>query len=244
VAERVWQEMETALGEPSPHIFFESLKACGALARLLPEIENLYGVPQPPKHHPEIDCGIHTMMALQQACVLTQHTHIRFATLVHDLGKATTPKDILPSHYGHEQRGTALIKSLCERLAVPNEFRDLAVAVSEYHTHCHRALVLTPKTVLQTLENTDAFRRPERFQAFLTACEADARGRTGFENRHYPQADYLHQALTLCRSIGADHVDRDKFQGAAIGEQIRKLRLAALKTFRDQYAAEVQSNNS
>jgi len=244
VAERVWKEMERALSESSPHIFYETLRECGALARLLPEIENLYGVPQPPEHHPEIDCGVHTMMALQQASLLSQSTQVRFATVMHDLGKATTPKDILPRHIGHEQRGVDLIKALCNRLAVPNDYRDLAVIVSAYHTHCHRGPHLTAKTVLQTLENTDALRRPERFNDFLITCEADARGRTGFENRHYPQVSYFQEALAICQSIGIDQVDQSKYQGAQIGEQLRQLRLAALKEFRDRHLGEVESNDT
>src|SRR5690606_230071 len=138
VPERVWKEMSRALGESNPEVFFETLRSCGALARLLPEVERLYGVPQPPQHHPEIDCGIHTMLALQQACKLSKGTTVRFATLVHDLGKGTTPKHILPRHLGHEERGVELIRALCERLAVPNQHRDLAVTVARYHTICHR----------------------------------------------------------------------------------------------------------
>ena len=243
VAERVWKEMEGALAEPSPHIFFETLRECGALARLVPEIENLYGVPQPPKHHPEIDCGVHTMMTVQQAASLSDNAQVRFAAVMHDLGKATTPKDILPSHYGHEQRGVELIKHLCERLAVPNDYRDLAVMVSAFHTHCHRSMELNAKTLLETLEQTDALRRPDRFQDFLSACEADARGRTGFENRQYPQAPYLMQALNLCQSIGIEQIDQQRYQGAQIGEQIRRLRLAALKEFRDRHGNDVKSLN-
>lgn len=244
VAERVWKEMAKALTEPSPHIFFSCLRECGALARLLPEIENLYGVPQPPKHHPEIDCGVHTMMALQQAVLLTDKPQVRFATLVHDLGKATTPKDVLPRHIGHEQRGVDLIKDLCSRLAIPNDCRDLAVMVSAYHTHCHRAQELTAKKLLETLENIDAFRRPERFADFLISCEADARGRTGFENRNYPQKTYFQQALQICQEIGSNQVDREKFTGPKIGEQIRRLRIRSLDEFRNHWANEVKSTNN
>ncbi len=233
VAERFWKEMSRALQEHSPHIFIETLRACGALQRLIPEIDNLWGVPQPPKHHPEIDCGIHTMMALQQSTQLSQKGEVRFATLVHDLGKATTPDDILPSHHGHEQRGVKLIQDLCERLTVPNDYRDLAIAVSEYHTHCHRVKELSPKKLLKTLESLDAFRRPERLKDFLLACEADARGRTGFENRHYDQVTYFQEAQSLCQNITAALVDKEKHQGAAIGEEIHRLRIKALKEFKD-----------
>lgn len=241
VPERVWKEMAKALSESSPNVFFEVLRECGALARLLPEIENLYGVPQPPKHHPEIDCGIHTMMALQQACLLTEKPQIRFAVLMHDLGKATTPKNLLPSHYGHEQRGVDLIKNLSARLAVPTDYRDLAIIVSAYHTHCHRAEEMTAKKLLETFEKADAFRRPERFGDFLVSCEADARGRTGFENRHYTQAAYLQEALTLCQNISAEQVDKERHQGQAMGEEIKCLRLSALKQFRDSHASDVKS---
>lgn len=229
VSERVWKEMSRALGEASPAVFFEALRDCGALQRLLPEIANLYGVPQPPKHHPEIDCGVHTMMALEQATRLSDKITVRFATLVHDLGKATTPKDILPRHIGHEQRSLDLIRGLCERLAVPNAFRELALAVAKYHTHCHRVKELKVTTLLATLEALDAFRRPERFEEFLLCCQADARGRTGFENRDYSQTAYFREALARCQDVTSDQVDADKFKGKAFGEQLHRLRLETLK---------------
>ncbi|MEX1034221.1 MAG: HD domain-containing protein, partial [Cellvibrionaceae bacterium] len=234
VAERVWKEMSRALTEADPEVFFQVLRDCGALDHLLPEIANLFGVPQPPKHHPEIDCGVHTLMALQQATKLSDKATVRFATLVHDLGKATTPKDVLPRHIGHEERGLDLIRNLCRRLAVPNEHRDLALMVSKYHTHCHRVKELKTTTLLRTLEALDAFRRPERFDEFLLCCEADARGRTGFENRDYSQVDYFREALARCNRVTADQVDPDRFQGKAFGEELQRLRLEALKSIRDQ----------
>ncbi|MCW8194469.1 multifunctional CCA addition/repair protein [Proteobacteria bacterium 005FR1] len=235
VPERVWKEMSRALGEDSPPIFFEVLRTCGALARLLPELETLYGVPQPPKHHPEIDCGVHTMMALQQACRLSEKTTVRFATLVHDLGKATTPEDVLPSHIGHEQRSLPLIRELCQRLAIPNAYRDLGLIVAQYHTHCHRVKELKTTTLLRSLEALDAFRRPDRFEEFLLCCEADARGRTGFEDRDYSQVDYFRAALARCNEVTAADVDPEQFKGKAFGEQLHRLRLTALKPLRDSH---------
>jgi tRNA nucleotidyltransferase (CCA-adding enzyme) len=232
VPERVWKEMVRALGEANPEVFFAVLRECGALDRLLPEIANLYGVPQPPQHHPEIDCGVHTMLALQQACKLSDKATVRFATLVHDLGKATTPQHILPRHIGHEERSLNLIKKLCQRLAIPNAFCALALAVAKYHTHCHRVKELKTTTLLHTLEALDAFRRPERFGDFLLSCEADARGRTGFENRDYSQVAYFREALACCQRVTADQVDPERFQGKAFGEELHRLRLAALKPMR------------
>ncbi len=232
VAERVWKEMSRALTEKNPDVFIEVLQECGALARLMPEIDNLFGVPQRPEHHPEIDCGIHSLMVLQQAAILSEKGEVRFAGLIHDLGKATTPADVLPQHIGHESRSINLVKELCERLATPNEYRELALMAAQYHTHCHRAKELTPKKILETLEALDAFRRPERFVDFLLCCEADAKGRTGFEKRDYPQAEYFQQALSLCQEITAAQVDKEKHQGKAIGEEIRRLRLTALKNYK------------
>lgn len=234
VPERVWKEMSRALSEAQPEVFYEVLRDCGALKRLLPEIANLYGVPQPPKHHPEIDCGVHTMMALQQATRLSDKVTVRFATLMHDLGKATTPKDVLPRHIGHEERSLDLVKGLCERMAIPNAFRELALAVAKYHTHCHRVKELKTTTLLRTLEALDAFRRPERFDEFLLCCEADARGRTGFENRDYSQVDYFREALARCKQVSSAEVDAERFQGKAFGEELNRLRLAALEPMRNK----------
>jgi tRNA nucleotidyltransferase (CCA-adding enzyme) len=242
VPERVWKEMSRALSEASPEVFFDVLRRCGALDRLLPEIANLYGVPQPPRHHPEIDCGVHTMMALHQACRLSDKTTVRFGTLVHDLGKATTPADVLPSHIGHEQRSLPLIRELCQRLAIPNAYRDLALMVAQYHTHCHKVKELKTTTLLRTLESLDAFRRPDRFEEFLLCCEADARGRTGFEDRDYSQVDYFREALTRCNQISAADVDPNEFQGKAFGEELHRLRLAALQPLRK--AQTQQAGNS
>src|ERR1700730_1756180 len=186
VAERVWQETEKALGEPGAGVFFEVLRECGALKIIYPEIDALFGVPQPVKWHPEIDTGVHTMMVLDQAVLLSGDVRIRFAALVHDLGKAKTPREEWPGHKGHEERSVALIEALSERLRLPNEYRELSVIVARFHGTIHRAFELRPQTILGILEKTDAFRRPERFAQALLACEADSRGRLGVENIPYP----------------------------------------------------------
>lgn len=232
VAERVWKETETALGEASPQIFFEVLRDCGALAVVFPEIDALFGVPQPEKWHPEIDCGIHTMMVLEQAARLTPQVDVRFAALVHDLGKAVTPKDVLPRHTGHEKKSARLVREMANRLPVPNALRDLGLLAAEYHTHCHRAFELRPETILRLLEKTDAFRRPARFERFLLACEADSRGRTGFEERDYPQADYLRNALAVASGVETGDLTDGAVSGAQIGKAISERRLAALRDYK------------
>ncbi|BFM17870.1 multifunctional CCA addition/repair protein [Maricurvus nonylphenolicus] len=232
VAERVWKEWQRALTEKSPGQFIEVLRQCGALQAIMPEIDNLFGVPQRADHHPEIDTGIHSLMVLEQACLLSEEADIRFAALVHDLGKATTPKDVLPQHIGHEARSLDLINGLCERLAVPKAYRELAIAVARDHTNCHRALELKPETIVKLLQRLDAFRRPEKLQQFLLCCEADARGREGLEDRDYPQADYLRQAFNLCQAISTQDIIAAGHTGKAIGEQLHKQRIAALKTIR------------
>ena len=223
VPERIWRETEKALTESRPDRFIEVLRSCGALARIFPEIDCLFGVPQPPKWHPEIDTGVHTLMVLRQAAKLSDEPRVRFAAMVHDLGKGTTRKEILPAHHGHEQRGAGLIRRLCSRLKVPNDYRDLAVLVSQFHGLCHRAAELRPETVLKLFERTDAFRRPERFEEFLIACEADMRGRTGFEDVDYPQAGMLRMALdAACR---AKPPISENLSGAEIGRLLKDARL-------------------
>jgi len=237
VAERVWKEMERALGEAAPDIFIQSLRDCGALARLLPEINALFGVPQTALHHPEIDTGIHTLMSLQQAAKMTDNVCIRFATLLHDLGKGTTPKEEWPRHIAHEERSISLVKNLCERIAAPKDYKELALIVAQWHTHCHRALELKPATLLKTLQMTDAFRRPERFNQFLMCSEADARGRTGFEDRDYPQADYFRGALAACQGINAKEISARGFIGKEFGDEINRLRLTALTNYKHNFDA-------
>ena len=229
VPERVWQETVKALGEKDPARFFEVLRECGALARVFPEIERLFGVPQPPVHHPEVDTGVHTLMVVTQAARLTPDTRVRFAALVHDLGKGTTPADILPRHIGHEERSVELVQGLCKRLRIPNDYRDLALIVARYHGRCHRVAELRPATVLETLERLDAFRRPERFEQFLLACEADARGRAGLEERPYPQGECLRAARAAAAAVNPADVMAEGLSGAAIGKALQDRRLRAIK---------------
>lgn len=235
VAERVWKETEIALGEAHPEVFFEVLQSCGALKSVFPEIDALFGVPQPEKWHPEIDCGVHTMMSLQQAVKLSHEVEVRFAALTHDLGKAVTEKKLLPSHPGHEARSVTLIKAMATRLAVPNSCRDLAALCAEFHTHCHRAFELRTKTLLKVCERTDAFRRPDRFERFLKVCEADARGRTGLEDRDYPQADYFRRVAQAAREVETEDIIGGDLSGQAIGNEIHARRLAAIRNIRQSY---------
>lgn len=235
VPHRVWKECEAALAGSRPSVFFETLRQCGALAVVFPEIDALFGVPQPARWHPEIDCGVHTMMVVEQAAALSEHVDVRFAALVHDLGKATTQKSRLPSHPGHERRSVRLIKGMASRMPIPTACRELALAVAEFHGHCHKALELKPATVLKVLERTDAFRRPERFEKFLLACEADARGRAGFENRPYPQRAYLQAALHAASAVSAQDFVREGMDGAQIGDALRRKRLQSIGRFKGQY---------
>ncbi|MBV8878229.1 MAG: multifunctional CCA addition/repair protein [Gammaproteobacteria bacterium] len=228
VPERVWQETERALGEAHPEVFFEVLRACGALAVIYPEIDALFGVPQPPRWHPEIDTGLHVMLALRYAARRAASSAVRFAVLTHDLGKAQTPRSEWPSHHGHEEFGVPLINELCDRLKVPNGHRELAVLAARHHTLVHRALELRPATLLTLLENCDAFRRPERFGELLLACEADARGRTGREEAPYPQVDYLRQALAAAARVTLTESERGELEGVEIGAELRRRRLAAV----------------
>lgn len=236
VAERVWSEMQRALGEPNPEIFFQVLQSCDALALLFPEIQALFGVPQTAIHHPEIDTGIHTLMSLQQAVKLSTAATVRFATLLHDLGKAKTPKSEWPRHIAHEERSLPLILQLCERIAAPKEYRELALMVAKWHTHCHRALELTPSTLLKVLVGTDAFRRPDRFEQFLLSCEADARGRTGFEDRDYPQASYFRAALHVTLKVDIEKIQASGLQGKQFGDQVRRQRLQSLTELKKHFS--------
>ncbi len=231
VPDRVWRETELALRGNNVRVFVEVLRNCGALEVLLPELDRLFGVPQPEQWHPEIDTGLHVMMVMDQAERLSPDLEVRFAALMHDLGKGTTPLYRLPSHPGHEKRGCELIRAICERLPVPRTCRDLALLAAEFHTHCHRALKLTPQALLKVLEGTDALRRPERFEQFLLACEADARGRSGFEHRRYPQADYLRGALGAVAAVDAAAIARD-VGDRKIADAVRKARLHALGDYR------------
>jgi tRNA nucleotidyltransferase (CCA-adding enzyme) len=232
VAERVWTETEKALGEPSPDEFISVLRDCGALAVVYPEIDALFGVPQPEKWHPEIDTGVHQLMALREAVKAGGGVPVCFAVLMHDLGKGVTPTDKLPSHPGHEDAGVALVEQLSERLRVPNHLRELAVLTARYHTHVHRAFELRADTVLKTLEGCDALRRPDRFTAFLMACEADARGRKGLEERSYPQAAYFAAARAAVAGVVLTAAERAGLSGEQIGQELRKRRLAAVEALK------------
>jgi tRNA nucleotidyltransferase (CCA-adding enzyme) len=228
VPERVWQETERALDTEHPEVFFQTLRECAALAVIFPEIDALFGVPQPPKWHPEIDTGVHVMLALAWAARNGASTAVRFAVLAHDLGKARTPRELWPRHHGHEELGVAAVEALADRLKVPGSYRELAILAAREHTLVHRALELRPETVLKLLQECDAFRRPERFGELLEACEADARGRTGFETHPYPQAAYLRAALAAAAAVTLPEEERRNLKGAAIGAEIKRRRVLAV----------------
>lgn len=229
VRERIWKEFERALGERSPQVFIQILRECGALQVIMPEIDNLFGVPQPAQHHPEIDSGLHTLMVLEQACLLSESRTVRFASLTHDLGKALTDPAKWPSHHGHEQKGVQALQALCERTAAPNEYRDLANLTMRFHTHAHRAFELKAQTVLKLFKDCDAYRRPERFTDFLLACKADSRGRTGYEHVNYPQANYLQIALNQVRKVSAKSYVDAGLKGVEIGKEMDNEKLLIMK---------------
>jgi tRNA nucleotidyltransferase (CCA-adding enzyme) len=231
VPERVWVETERALGEDTPAVYFEVLRASGALAEVFPEVDALFGVPQPAKWHPEIDTGVHTLQVLDVAASLSRDTTVRFAALVHDVGKALTPRDQWPSHFGHEATGAKLIEKMAERLRVPTEHRDLAVLVARHHARVHRVGEQRPGTILELLEMTDAFRRGERFERFLLACESDARGR-GPELRAapYPQASQLRSALAAAGAVKLPPEILENEKGPIIAERLRAARITAIRS--------------
>jgi tRNA nucleotidyltransferase (CCA-adding enzyme) len=233
VPERIWVETERALGEANPVVYFEVLRACGALDAVFPEIAALFGVPQPPKWHPEIDTGVHTLQVLDVAAELATDTTVRFAALVHDVGKGLTPPEQWPRHIGHEEAGARLIERMCARLKVPNEHRELAVLVARHHALVHRAAELRPGTVLELLEATDAFRRPERFDRMLVACEADARGR-GPERRAapYPQAALLRRLRAAAAAARPAPGELEGQAGPVIAERVRAARIEAIRASR------------
>ena len=226
--ERVWQETERALAEDRPEVFFATLRDCGALKIIYPEVDALYGVPQPPQWHPEIDTGVHVMLALACAARSRASSAVRFAVLMHDLGKARTPRELWPKHHGHEEAGVPLVEAVADRLRVPGTHRELAILAAREHTLVHRALELRPETVLKLLQECDAFRRPERFAELLQACEADARGRTGREAQPYPQAAYLKAALAAAGAVTIPEAERRGLKGPAIGAEMKRRRLAAV----------------
>lgn len=231
VAERVWQEMHGALVAKTPRAFFDTLNASDALAVILPELHALDGVPQKARWHPEIDCYIHTMMVLEQTALLSNQVDARFAAICHDLGKATTPEDLLPAHHGHEERGAKITETLCARLRVPKNPRDLAIMTARYHTHCHRAEELKATTLVKTLKSLDVIRKPERFKEFVLVCEADKRGRLGLEDQPYPQAKFLTNAADVFRHIDTGSVARATADKSRIAEEITRAQVNGVKAW-------------
>lgn len=229
-AERVWQETARALSEATPAPYFELLHEVGALAVLMPELDKLWGIPNPPKWHPEIDTGVHCMLVLAQAALLSGRIDVRFAALCHDLGKGETPVEQWPSHHGHEMLGLPLIEQLCKRLRVPNDCKELALLASQYHQQIHKAPELRPVTVQKLFDGIDLWRRPERLELLLTCCIADLRGRTGFEQALYPQADYLRALAKTARSVDIKALVAQGFVGEAMKEAVKKARLDAIST--------------
>ncbi len=238
VPERVWQELSRGLMEAKPSRMFDALRACGALAKILPEVDCLFGVPQPPLHHPEVDTGAHVMMVVDRAAEKEAPLAVRFAALAHDLGKGATPAEEWPRHHGHEARGVELLGPLCQRLRVPVECRDLALLAARYHGDIHRAFELRAATVLKILAEADAFRRPERFLDLLAVCECDFQGREGYRERPYPQADFFRAALAAALGVDAGAVARACRDPAAIGERVYEARLAALSSWREEAASQ------
>ena len=228
-AERVWAEIALAISEPFPDRFVTVLRECGALRCILPELDRLFGIPQPIRYHPEVDTGAHVLLALKQSAARQTNAKVRFAVLVHDLGKGTTPRDILPSHRGHEERSVVLIDELCDRYRVPKDFRALAVLVARYHTRVHRAMELKPETIMRLLENVDAIRRPDRFEELLQACECDAVGREGLESSSYPSAATFNLALDAMRSVDAGAIATRGLDQEDFKDTLRGARLDAIK---------------
>lgn len=231
--ERCWKEISRALMEDHPHVFIDVLRQCGALEVLLPEVQALFGVPQPPAHHPEIDSGIHTLSVLEQAARHHQPLTVRWACLLHDVGKGLTPVDKWPRHIAHEHTGLRLIKAVNERFKAPRDCQELALLVGEYHTHGHRAFELKASTLLDLLQRFDVYRRPQRFEEFIVACEMDAKGRLGLEERPYPQADYLRGAAKAAQAVAVQPLLEQGFKGPELGEALKHERLRAIHTYKE-----------
>jgi tRNA nucleotidyltransferase (CCA-adding enzyme) len=229
VPERVWQELSKGLMEQKPSRMFEVLRACGALQKILPELDKLWGVPQPPQHHPEIDTGVHVMMVIDYAAKQNFSLPIRFAALVHDLGKGTTPADILPRHIGHEIRSVDLLKNVASRLRVPNDCKELGTIVAKFHGKLHQVLKMKPSTLVELLTELDAFRQPDRFMDFLKACECDSRGRTGLENCALPETELILSALEAASSLDAGAIAKQHTEPEMIKVAIFEARLEAVK---------------
>lgn len=236
--ERVWQETAKALGERTPQAYFQLLYDTGALPVLMPELAALWGVPQPLQWHPEIDTGVHTLLVLAQAAMLSARIDIRFAALVHDLGKGVTQPELWPAHHGHEHTGLPLINQLCDHLKVPNDCRELALLVCEYHQLVHRALELKSATVLKLFDAIDLWRKPARLDAILLCCIADLRGRTGFEQAEYRQADYLQALAGAARQVSAKDMLAQGLKGEAIKQGLHRARLAAIEAAKQAWRAD------
>jgi tRNA nucleotidyltransferase (CCA-adding enzyme) len=236
-AERSWKEISRALMEDHPQVFIQVLRDCGALKELMPEVDALFGVPQPETHHPEIDTGLHTLSVLEQSALHKQPLTVRWACLLHDLGKGLMPEDEWPRHIAHEHTGLKLIKAVNERFKVPKDCQELALLAGQYHTHGHRALELKASTLLKLLQSFDIYRRPQRFEEFIAACEMDARGRKGLEQRSYPQADYLRGAAKAARAVAVQPLLEKGFKGPELGEALKRERLKALKAYKEAATA-------
>lgn len=236
-AERSWKEISRALMEDRPQVFIQVLRDCGALKELMPEVDALFGVPQPETHHPEIDTGLHTLSVLEQSSLHKQPLTVRWACLLHDLGKGLTPEEEWPRHIAHEHTGLKLIKAVNERFKAPKDCQELALLVGQYHTHGHRALELKASTLLELLQSFDIYRRPQRFEEFIAACEMDARGRKGLEQRSYPQADYLRGAAKAARAVAVQPLLEQGFKGPELGEALKRERLKALKAYKEAATA-------
>jgi tRNA nucleotidyltransferase (CCA-adding enzyme) len=232
--ERVWKETENALTSRNPQVYFDVLRKCGALKVLFPEIDALFGVPAPEKWHPEIDTGIHVLMTLAIAAQLSPEVDVRFATLCHDLGKGLTPKEFWPRHHGHGPAGVKLVEQLCQRMRVPNEIRDLARLVAEYHDLIHTMSILQPKTIIKLFDAIDAWRKPQRVEQMALTSEADARGRTGFEASDYPQGRLLRAAWVAAQSVTNKEVIDDGFSGPAIRDELTRRRIAAVEAWKKE----------
>ncbi|MFJ3051782.1 multifunctional CCA addition/repair protein [Pseudomonas nitroreducens] len=234
-AERSWKEISRALMESRPDVFIQVLRDCGALTVLMPELDALFGVPQPPQHHPEVDTGEHVLAVLRECAKHDQPLSVRWACLVHDVGKGETRKEDWPKHHAHEHLGLPLIDALNARFKVPRDCQELARLVGEYHTHCHRALELRPNTILELLQSFDVYRRPQRFEEFLAASEMDARGRHGLEDRDYPPAEYLRGAAQAARAVAVQPLLEKGYKGAELGEALKRERLNALKAYKENH---------
>lgn len=242
--ERVTKELEKALATRSPQVFFQVLRDCGALADILPELDNLFGIPAPAKWHPEIDTGIHSLMVMEAVAPLTDDLAVRFAALCHDFGKALTPEEKWPSHHGHGQSGLALIRQCCARLKVPNQWRDLALLVSDLHCTIHSIASLRPATLVKVLDKLDAWRKPERVEQLALACTADFKGRSGFFNRPYPQADWLRGAYAAAKEVNVQDIIASGAKGPAIGEAVRQARISQAAVFKETYSENGTGHNA